>query len=70
MALPRVFKGLSITLQLTLGSGLLGIALGLLVSLAHLSRMRGSEAPPASTSPSFAALPCCCRFCSSSSPCR
>ncbi|WNG25166.1 ABC transporter permease subunit [Cystobacter fuscus] len=41
VALPRVVKGLGITLQLTLGSGLLGIALGLLVSLAGLSRARG-----------------------------
>lgn len=38
--LPRVFQGLGVTLQLTLGSGALGIALGLVLSLARISRRR------------------------------
>lgn len=41
VVLPRVFKGLGVTLQLTLGSGLLGVALGLIVSLARISRRSG-----------------------------
>ncbi len=41
VVLPRVLHGLGVTLQLTLGSGLLGIALGLLVSLARISRKAG-----------------------------
>jgi His/Glu/Gln/Arg/opine family amino acid ABC transporter permease subunit len=39
--LPRVLQGLGVTLQLTLGSGALGIALGLLVALARISRRSG-----------------------------
>lgn len=38
VALPRVLQGLGVTLQLTLGAGGLGLALGLLVALARLSR--------------------------------
>lgn len=38
--LPRVFQGLGVTLQLTLGSGACGIALGLVLSLARISRRR------------------------------
>ncbi len=38
VVLPRVIQGLGVTLQLTLGSGALGIALGLLVALARISR--------------------------------
>lgn len=40
VVLPRVLQGLRVTLQLTLGSGGLGIALGLLVALARISRRR------------------------------
>ncbi|WP_224365555.1 ABC transporter substrate-binding protein/permease [Hyalangium versicolor] len=38
VVLPRVLQGLGVTLQLTLGSGACGIALGLLVALARISR--------------------------------
>jgi His/Glu/Gln/Arg/opine family amino acid ABC transporter permease subunit len=38
VVLPRVLQGLGVTLQLTLGSGGLGIALGLVVALARISR--------------------------------
>jgi len=40
VVLPRVLQGLRVTLQLTLGSGGIGIALGLLVALARISRRR------------------------------
>jgi His/Glu/Gln/Arg/opine family amino acid ABC transporter permease subunit len=40
VVLPRVLQGLRVTLQLTLGSGGLGIVLGLLVALARISRRR------------------------------
>jgi His/Glu/Gln/Arg/opine family amino acid ABC transporter permease subunit len=36
--LPRVLQGMGVTLQLTLGSGGLGIALGLLVAMGRISR--------------------------------
>jgi His/Glu/Gln/Arg/opine family amino acid ABC transporter permease subunit len=39
--LPRVLQGLGVTLQLTLGSGALGIALGLLVAMGRISRRAG-----------------------------
>jgi polar amino acid transport system substrate-binding protein len=39
--LPRVLQGLGVTLQLTLGSGGLGIALGLLVAMGRISRRSG-----------------------------
>ncbi|WP_239014707.1 ABC transporter substrate-binding protein/permease [Archangium violaceum] len=38
VVLPRMLQGMGVTLQLTLGSGVLGLALGLLVSLARISR--------------------------------
>ncbi|PTL78790.1 ABC transporter substrate-binding protein/permease [Vitiosangium sp. GDMCC 1.1324] len=44
VVLPRVLQGLGVTLQLTLGSGVLGIALGLLVALARISRRSGLRA--------------------------
>jgi His/Glu/Gln/Arg/opine family amino acid ABC transporter permease subunit len=39
--LPRVLHGMGVTLQLTLGSGGLGIALGLLVAMGRISRRAG-----------------------------
>ncbi|EAU66624.1 glutamine ABC transporter substrate-binding protein [Stigmatella aurantiaca DW4/3-1] len=41
VALPRVLQGLGVTLQLTLGAGGLGIAWGMLVALARISRRTG-----------------------------
>ncbi|MBN1209695.1 MAG: ABC transporter permease subunit [Myxococcaceae bacterium] len=41
VVIPRVLQGLGVTLQLTLGSGGLGIALGLLVAMARISRRAG-----------------------------
>jgi His/Glu/Gln/Arg/opine family amino acid ABC transporter permease subunit len=41
VVLPRVFQGLGVTLQLTLGSGALGVTLGMLVALVRISRRRG-----------------------------
>ncbi|WNG58593.1 ABC transporter permease subunit [Archangium gephyra] len=38
VVLPRVLQGLAVTLQLTFGSGGIGLALGLLVALARISR--------------------------------
>ncbi|WP_375765505.1 ABC transporter substrate-binding protein/permease [Archangium gephyra] len=38
VVLPRVIRGLGVTLQLTFGAGGLGLALGLLVALARISR--------------------------------
>ncbi|MDY7233249.1 ABC transporter substrate-binding protein/permease [Hyalangium rubrum] len=38
VVVPRVLQGLGVTLQLTLASGGLGVALGLLVALARISR--------------------------------
>lgn len=41
VVLPRVLQGLGVTLQLTLGAGVFGVALGLLVALARISRNQG-----------------------------
>lgn len=41
VVIPRVLQGLGVTLQLTLGSGGLGIALGLFVAMGRISRRAG-----------------------------